>query len=148
VWKPTMDPIEIDTGDDTALCVLFFLFEEDNGEIREELIKRFATGTWPIKLPNDPQYDGILEKIIERFSEDIVATIGEKWPQLVLAILKSVLTVAPGVMKELRKDDVIDTRVIGYDLMNTNTCYLPREYNLAGRGGKYKVGMQLSVCDG
>jgi hypothetical protein len=52
-WKPTMEPIEIDTGDDTALCVLLVLFEEDNGKLRKELIEKFSKGSWPIDLPDE-----------------------------------------------------------------------------------------------
>jgi hypothetical protein len=81
----------------------------------------------------------MMERIVDRFSVDILSTVGEKWPQVVLAVLKSALLVLPNVIKELRQDDIIDTQVLGYDLMDKDACFLPRQYLLSGRGGKYKV---------
>jgi hypothetical protein len=146
IWKPSDGNIHIKI-DDTCniLSLLVILYEEDSGEKRVQLSNAFNNNNFLFEINEKPDFKAILEKLKQSAKETaaVAAATSNKYA-IAFAIAKAVFKVSHKLIKEIRKDDLIDCQVCCCDLNNTETLSLPREYIFKGDGAEYNIGIIVS----
>jgi len=145
-WIPKNPWFRFDAREGDVLGLALYLYERDDGRLRRALLESFRNRTWPVTVRDDADWARVWSDLLSRITP-VDAEAGAL--AIVLQVLAGVVAVLPAVFKELKKDDLIDARVLTAPL-DEATSYVSREVVFEGRDGQasYVVEVTLSRVRG
>jgi len=130
IWRPMLNDLEVDLGTSNVFSLLFGLYEQDNGKTYNQLQAELSGVIKAEKLDWKKAWDLAIKIFMER-----------KEP---IGLIAPCIEMSKLLFKHFGQDDLIGQFPVNYEINDPNLL-LPREFEVKGFGGKYDIGLQITL---